>query len=101
MPSSDPHKSSGVGNHLFFLLANGSGQSTHGNSPTCDGSTTSGIGRDKPTAIWFGALTNYMTSTATYAGARADTVKSATDLHGAGGAEVTAVEATWSAMDVG
>ena len=34
VPRSDPHYSSGVGNHFSFLLANGSGQSTYGNSPT-------------------------------------------------------------------
>lgn len=101
VPGSDPHYSSGVGNHLFFLLANGSGQSTYGNSPTCNGSTVAGIGRDKAAAIWFGALTEYMTSTETYAGARADTISSATDLYGAGSAEVSAVEAAWSAVDVG
>lgn len=100
VPGSDPHYSSGVGNHFFFLLANGSGQSTFGNSPTCNGSTVAGIGRDKAAKIWFGALSNYMTSTETYAKARLDTVKSATDLYGASSAEVAAVKAAWSAVSV-
>ncbi len=41
-----------------------------------------------------------MTSTETYAGARADTIKSATDLYGAGSAEVSGVKAAWSAVAV-
>lgn len=100
VPNSDPHYSSGVGNHLFYLLANGSGQSTYGNSPTCNGSTVAGIGRDKAAAIWYGALSQYMTSNETYAKARLDTVKSATDLYGASSTEVAAVKAAWSAVSV-
>ncbi len=78
VPRSDPHYSSGVGNHFFFLLANGSGQSTYGNSPTCNGSSVTGIGRAKAAAIWYKALTERMTSTETYAKARVDTVAAAT-----------------------
>lgn len=100
VPGSDPHYSSGVGNHFFFLLANGSGQSAYGNSPTCNGGTVTGIGRDKAAKIWFTALDSYMTSTETYAKARVDTVQAATDLYGAGSAEVAAVKAAWSAVSV-
>lgn len=100
VPNSDPHYSSGVGNHFFFLLANGSGASTYGNSPTCNGSSIAGIGRDKAAAIWFGALSQYMTSNETYHYARLDTISSATDLYGASSAEVAAVKAAWSAVSV-
>jgi Zn-dependent metalloprotease len=100
VPKADPHYSSGVGNHLFFLLANGSGSSTYGNSPTCNGSTVTGIGRDKAAKIWFTALDHYMTSTETYAKARLDTVQAATDLYGASSTEVAAVKAAWSAVSV-
>lgn len=100
VPGSDPHYSSGVGNHFFFLLANGSGESEYGNSPTCDGSTVTGIGNEKAAAVWFKALSEYMVSTETYAQAREHTVQAATDLYGADSAEVTAVEAAWSAVSV-
>ncbi|KQX72564.1 M4 family metallopeptidase [Aeromicrobium sp. Root472D3] len=100
VPGSDPHYSSGVGNHFFFLLANGSGQSAYGSSPTCNGSTVAGIGRDKAAKIWFNALDHYMTSTETYARARLDTVQAATDLYGASSTEVAAVKAAWSAVSV-
>jgi zinc metalloprotease ZmpA len=100
VPNSDPHYSSGVGNHFFFLLSEGSGETEYGNSPTCDGSTVTGIGRDAAAQIWFTALSQYMTSTETYSEARAHTVQAATDLYGAGSAEVAAVEAAWTAVSV-
>lgn len=100
VPGSDPHYSSGVGNHFFFLLANGSGTSTYGNSPTCNSSTVAGIGNAKAAAIWFATLNQYMTSTETYANARAHSVSAATGLYGASSVEVTAVKAAWSAVSV-
>lgn len=100
VPGSDPHYSSGVGNHFFFLLSEGSGDTEFGSSPTCDGSTVTGIGRDAAAQIWFTALSQYMTSTETYSEARAHTVQAATDLYGADSAEVQAVEAAWTAVSV-
>jgi Zn-dependent metalloprotease len=100
----DVHYSSGVGNHFFYLLAEGSGSKTFGgvahSSTTCDGSTITGIGRDKAEQIWFRANSTYFTSTTDYAGARAATVRAASDLYGASSAEVAAVEAAWSAVSV-
>jgi Zn-dependent metalloprotease len=102
--SLDVHYSSGIANHFAYLLAEGSGKKTLNgvayDSPTCDGSTVTGIGRDKLGAIWYRALTVYMTSTTDYAGARAATVSAATDLYGASSTEVSAVEAAWSAVSV-
>ncbi len=100
VPNSDPHYSSGVGNHVFFLMAEGSGESEYGNSPTCDGSTVTGIGRDKAAAIWYQALANYMTSTETYAQAKDHMVQAAEDLYGAGSTEAQTVEAAFTAVNV-
>ena len=101
----DVHYSSGVANHFFFLLAVGSGQQTINgvsyDSPTCDGSTVTGIGNDAAGAIWYRALTVYMTSGTDYAGARAATLSAADDLYGAGSAQSQAVAAAWSAVSVG
>ncbi|MCB1567089.1 MAG: M4 family metallopeptidase, partial [Xanthomonadales bacterium] len=70
--SLDVHYSSGVANHFFYLLAEGSGSKTFGpntvTSPTCNGSSITGIGRSKAEAIWYRALTVYMTSNTNYAG---------------------------------
>ncbi len=100
VPQSDPHYSSGVGNHLFFLLAEGSGNTAYGNSPTCNGSSVTGIGRDKAANIWYHALDAYYNSNETYAQARTDTLKSATDLYGLCSAEYQATQKAWSAVSV-
>ncbi|NUS80272.1 MAG: M4 family metallopeptidase [Streptomyces sp.] len=100
----DVHYSSGVANHFFYLLSEGSGAKTVNgvsyNSPTCNSSSVSGIGRDKVGAIWYRALTVYMTSSTNYAGARTATLNAAKDLYGAGSAEYNAVAAAWSAVNV-
>ncbi|WP_197699028.1 M4 family metallopeptidase [Micromonospora inositola] len=96
----DVHYSSGVANHFFYLLAVGSGSSSYGNSPTCNGSTVAGIGNARAGAIWYRALTTYMTSRTSYAGARTATLSAAKDLYGAGSAEYNTVAAAWSAVSV-
>ncbi|MFF9838827.1 M4 family metallopeptidase [Streptomyces sp. NPDC013740] len=98
------HYSSGVANHFFYLLSEGSGakdiNGVHYDSPTVDGSTVTGIGRDKAVQIWYKALTAYFTSTTDYHGAREGTLKAAADLYGAGSAEVRAVDAAWAGVNV-
>ena len=99
------HYSSGVANHFFYLLAEGTGAGSP--SPTCLATDTrvangtggvSGITRAKAEKIWYRALTAYMTSSTNYAGARTATVSAATDLFGAASAEAAAVAAAWSAV---
>ncbi|KIE25152.1 peptidase [Streptomyces sp. MUSC 125] len=98
------HYSSGVANHFFYLLSEGSGAKTINgvsyNSPTYDGSTVTGIGRDKADQIWYKALTTYFTSSTDYAGARSGTLQAAADLYGSGSAEYKAVAAAWTAVNV-
>ncbi|MGW0118410.1 M4 family metallopeptidase [Streptomyces sp. NPDC003327] len=100
----DVHHSSGPANHFFFLLAEGSGARTVNgvayDSPTANGSTLTGIGRTAAYKIWYKALSTYMTSSTTYAGARTATLSAAADLYGAGSAEHTAVAAAWAAVNV-
>ncbi|MGW4892160.1 M4 family metallopeptidase [Kitasatospora sp. NPDC004240] len=100
----DVHLSSGVANHFFYLLAEGSGAKTINgvgyNSPTANGSTVTGIGRTKAAAIWYRALTVYWTSTTNFKGARTGTLSAAADLYGAGSAEYNAVAAAWSGVNV-
>ncbi|MFD8390931.1 M4 family metallopeptidase [Streptomyces sp. NPDC059680] len=100
----DVHYSSGVANHFAYLLAEGSGPKTINgvsyDSPTSNGSTVTGIGRDKVGKIWYRALTVYMTSSTNYAGARTATLNAAKDLYGAGSTEYNAVAAAWSAVNV-
>lgn len=100
----DVHYSSGVANHFFYLLAEGSGAKTINgvdyDSPTSDGSTVTGIGRDKAIQIWYKALSEYMTSSTDYADARTATEKAATDLYGADSAELKSVDAAWTGVNV-
>ncbi|GGP32364.1 M4 family metallopeptidase [Streptomyces melanogenes] len=100
----DVHYSSGPANHFFYLLSEGSGAKTINgvsyNSPTSNGSTVTGIGRDKAVQIWYKALTTYMTSTTNYAGARTATLNAASALYGASSAEYKAVNAAWAAVSV-
>ncbi|MFI9752096.1 M4 family metallopeptidase [Streptomyces collinus] len=100
----DVHYSSGVGNHFAYLLAEGSGKkSLNGvayDSPTCDGSTLTGIGRAALGKIWYRALTVYMTSSTNYADARKATLSAAKDLYGADSTEQKAVAAAWKAVAV-
>ncbi|MEU4108481.1 M4 family metallopeptidase [Streptomyces sp. NPDC027717] len=100
----DVHYSSGIANHFFFLLAEGSGARTINgvsyNSPTANGSTLTGIGRAKALQIWYKALTTYMTSTTNYKAARTATLSAASALYGSGSAEYNAVAAAWTAVKV-
>ncbi|MFE9651304.1 M4 family metallopeptidase [Streptomyces sp. NPDC006365] len=100
----DVHYSSGPANHFFYLLSEGSGTKTINgvtyDSPTSNGSTITGIGRDKAVQIWYKALTEYMTSTTRYAGARTATLSAASDLYGSTSTEYKAVQAAWAAVNV-
>lgn len=98
------HYSSGVGNHWFYLLSEGSGAKTINgiayNSPTANGVTVTGITRAKAEKVWYRTLTTYLTSRSNYAAARAGSIQAATDLYGAGSAEATAVANAWTAVNV-
>ncbi|MEU0408945.1 M4 family metallopeptidase [Streptomyces griseorubiginosus] len=100
----DVHYSSGVANHFFYLLSEGSGAKTINgvsyNSPTSNGSTVTGIGRAKALQIWYKALTTYFTSTTNYKAARTGTLSAASALYGSTSAEYKAVAAAWSAVNV-
>ncbi|WP_128978700.1 M4 family metallopeptidase [Streptomyces roseicoloratus] len=101
----DVHYSSGVANHWYYLLSEGSGAKTvngvNYDSPTSDGLPVTGIGRDKASLIWFKALTTKFSSNTNYAGARTGTVAAATELYGANSPEVLAVQHAWAGVNVG
>jgi Zn-dependent metalloprotease len=100
----DVHYSSGVANHFAYLASEGTGAKEFGglphNSTSCNGSTVTGIGRDKVGKIWYRALTTYMTTGTTYAQARTATLNAATDLYGAASNERAVIAAAWSAVSV-
>ncbi len=98
------HNAAGIGNHFFYLLAEGSKAknilSVEYRSPTCNDERLTGIGREKAAAIWYRALTLYFTSATDYFDARTATLKAAEDLHGPRSDEAAAVAASWDAVNV-
>ncbi|MFJ6438624.1 M4 family metallopeptidase [Streptomyces sp. NPDC091416] len=103
--SVDVHYSSGIANHFFYLASEGTGTKTIGgrshNGATCNNDTFTGIGKDKAAAVWYRALSTYMTSTTNYAGARTATLQAAADLYGANSQERYLVSKAWAAVSVG
>ena len=102
----DVHYSSGVGNHFFYLLSEGSGSKVINGvsytSATCNGAPpVIGIGHDDAAKIWYRALTVYMTSNTDFHAARGATLSAATDLFGPGSPQANAVDAAWAGVNVG
>lgn len=63
----DVHYSSGVANHFFFNLAEGTGSTPYGTSTPCGSAPgVTKIGRVKAERIWWRALDVYFTSTTSY-----------------------------------
>ncbi|EPH43086.1 putative Pseudolysin [Streptomyces aurantiacus JA 4570] len=102
----DVHYSSGIANHFFYLLSEGSGKKVVNgvsyDSPTYDNKPVTGIGIDKAAKIWFRALTTKFNTTTNYAAARTGTLAAASELYGGtGSAEYAAVANAWAAVNVG
>ncbi|GAA1875350.1 M4 family metallopeptidase [Lapillicoccus jejuensis] len=100
----DPHYSSGPLNHWFYLASEGSGAKTINgvsyNSPTCNGSSVTPVGRDKAEKIWYRALSTYLTSTSNYAAARNAAIKAAKDLYPTDTTTCANIAASFSAIAV-
>lgn len=86
------HTNSGIPNYAFYLLSQGG---TH----HLGGSMT-GIGPDKAARIWYKALTTYMTSNSTFAGARTATLNAASSIYGSGSTEYSRVAQSWTLVGV-
>jgi Zn-dependent metalloprotease len=100
----DPHHSSGPLNHWFYLASEGSGakalRGVSYNSPTCNASTVTPVGRDVAAKIWYRTLTTYLTSNSDYAAAREGAIKSAKDLYGIGSLQCKSTAASFAAIGV-
>ncbi|MBJ6108475.1 M4 family metallopeptidase [Hymenobacter sp. BT523] len=91
------HTNSGVLNHWFYILAVGkSGTNEGGNTYS-----VTGQGIDAAAKITYRMESVYMTASSTYAQARTYAIQAATDLYGAGSAQVIAVTNAWYAVGVG
>lgn len=94
--TADVHYGSGVPNLVFYLMSEG-GTHPRGKSTT----SVTAIGADDAAAIWYLALSSYMTSTTNFSGARTAMLSAATSLYGASSAQYAAVNDAWSAVGVG
>ena len=91
------HTNSGVLNHWFYILSVGkSGTNDIGND-----FNVTGITMDKAAKIAYRTEANYLSANSTYANARTSSIQAATDLYGAGSAEVIATTNAWYAVGVG
>ncbi|MBC7447568.1 MAG: M4 family metallopeptidase [Hymenobacteraceae bacterium] len=91
------HTNSGVLNFWFYLLSQG-GSGTNDKSSAY---TVAGITIDKAAKIAFRTESVYLSANSTYADARTGAIQAATDLYGAGSAEVIATTNAWYAVGVG
>ena len=73
---------------------------TEGGTSKCNGNTVTGIGRDKAARIWYKAISDYMTSSTNYHGARTAALSAAAALYGSGSTEYNAVNAAFAAINV-
>jgi Zn-dependent metalloprotease len=100
-PTAEVHAAAGPGNHWFYLLAEGTsptdGQPT---SPTCNGSTLTGLGIQKAARIMYNAML-MKTSSSSYLKYRTWTLTAAKNLYGTSTCtEFNAVKAAWNAVSV-
>ncbi|GGG38044.1 M4 family metallopeptidase [Hymenobacter glacieicola] len=91
------HTNSGVLNHWFYILSVGKS----GTNDIGSAYSVTGIGIDAAAKIAYRTESVYLTASSTYANARTASISAATDLYGAGSAQVTAVTNAWYAVGVG
>ncbi|MFC6225550.1 M4 family metallopeptidase [Hymenobacter artigasi] len=91
------HTNSGVLNHWYYILAVGKSGTNEGGGTYA----VTGVGIDAAAKITYRMESVYMTASSTYAQARTFAIQAATDLYGAGSAQVTAVTNAWFAVGVG
>lgn len=87
----DVHYSSGLANHVFYLMSEGGPHASTGEPVTA-------IGRDTAERVFYHALNAYMTPDTDFAAAKAATMQAALDLYGSVTAQL--VDDIWSACGV-
>ena len=90
------HTNSGVLNYWYYLVANGK----TGTNEKGVAFSVASLGLDAAAKITFRMESVYMVASSTYAQARTYSIQAATDLFGAGSAQVTSVTNAWNAVGV-
>ncbi|MFL6143703.1 MAG: M4 family metallopeptidase [Labedaea sp.] len=100
VPNMEVHAAAGVGNHWFYLLAQGSnptnGQPT---SPTCNGARVTGVGVQTAARIFYNAML-MKTTASSYLRYRTWTLIAAKNLTPGNCANFNAVRNAWNAVSV-
>ncbi|MGH8878859.1 MAG: M4 family metallopeptidase [Stackebrandtia sp.] len=97
IPNTEVHAAAGPQNHWFYLLSQGSNANPA--SPTCNGSTVTGIGIQKAGQVFYQGLLR-KTSAWTHAAARRATLAATLTLFPGRCTEFDSVRAAWSAINV-
>jgi Zn-dependent metalloprotease len=98
IPGMETHAAAGPGNHWFYLLAEGSNPSGKPASPTCNGSSMTGVGAVTAGKIFYGGML-LKTTSMTYLKYRTATLQSAKNLDATCGL-FNKTKAAWDAVSV-
>src|SRR5436190_4023614 len=100
IPTAETHSAAGPFNHWFYLVAEGTAPSDgQPSSPTCNGSSVTGLGLQKAGRIFYNAMLS-KTSGMTYLRYRTATLNAAKNLFPGGCTEFNTVKAAWDAVSV-
>ena len=91
------HTNSGVLNHWYYVLAAGESGTNEGGGTY----SVTGVGLNAAAKITFRMESVYMVAGSTYAQARTNAIQAATDLFGAGSAQVISTTNAWFSVGVG
>jgi len=94
------HTNSGVMNHWFYLLAEGS-ETSDGINDNGDMFNIQGIGKLNASRIVYRAQTVYFTPNTTYPEARSHTIQAAEDIFGSNSLEAITTNNAWHAVGIG
>jgi Zn-dependent metalloprotease len=100
VPNMETHAAAGPFDHWFYLVAEGSSPANgQPSSPTCNGTTVTGLGLQKAGRIFYNAMLS-KTSGMTYLRYRTATLNAAKNLFPGGCTEFDTVKAAWNAVSV-
>lgn len=99
IPTTPVHTAAGPGNHWFYLLAEGSNPVGKPASPTCNGTTVTGVGLRDAGRIMYNAML-MKTSSSSYLRYRVWTLQAAKNLFPGNSTPCLRVRAAWNAVSV-
>ena len=99
IPNTEVHAAAGPLNHWFYLVSQGTNPPGGPTSPTCNGTSVTGVGIQAAGRIYYNAMLA-KTSTWRYANVRLASLNAAVNLFGANSAQCATVKAAWNAVSV-